>query len=93
VHRPLPHPGLVTRGTASASPADVVVHRGDTLWDIARRDLGTDATDAEVAHAWPAWHEANLAVIGDDPDLLLPGQILRRPPSPSLAARLSGAER
>jgi hypothetical protein len=93
VQRPLPHPGLVTRGAAPASAADVVVHRGDTLWDIARRDLGADATDAEVAHAWPAWHEANLAVIGDDPDLLLPGQVLRRPPTPSLAARWSGAER
>ena len=57
----------------------VVVHRGDTLWSIVASRLGPDASDAEVAAAWPAWHEANRAVIGDDPDLLVPGQLLRAP--------------
>jgi len=57
----------------------VVVHRGDTLWSIVASRLGPDASDAEVAAAWPAWHEANRAVIVDDPDLLVPGQLLRAP--------------
>jgi hypothetical protein len=68
---------------ASASPPadgrDVVVTRGDTLWAIARRALGVGASDAEVARAWPRWYAANRDVIGPDPDLLRPGQVLRSP--------------
>ncbi|MEO6413671.1 MAG: LysM peptidoglycan-binding domain-containing protein [Pedococcus sp.] len=93
VQRPHPDSGLVTGGSASHRAADVVVHRGDTLWDIARRHLGPDATEAEVAHAWPAWHEANRTVIGDDPDLIRPGQILRPPGVTSLVAPSSGTVR
>ena len=33
----------------------------------------------EIAQAWPAWFDANRAVIGEDPDLILPGQVLRAP--------------
>lgn len=57
----------------------VAVHRGDTLWDLAARHLGADATDAEIASEWPRWHEANRDVVGPDPDLLLPGQLLLPP--------------
>ncbi len=79
VQRPQPSPRLV--GAASAQPGarEVVVHRGDTLWGIAARHLGPQATDAEVATAWPRWHAANRAVIGADPGLLLPGQVLLAP--------------
>ena len=66
-----------TGGTPAVS--DVVVHRGDSLWTIARRHLGPGATDVEVAAAWPHWYAANRAVIGPDPDVLLPGQVLRPP--------------
>jgi nucleoid-associated protein YgaU len=69
---------LVTRGSTPHT-AEVVVHRGDTLWSIVRRQLGPDVSDAEVAVAWPAWYQTNRAVIGPDPDLILPGQILRAP--------------
>ncbi|MFK5633022.1 MULTISPECIES: LysM peptidoglycan-binding domain-containing protein [unclassified Ornithinimicrobium] len=61
--------------TASGEQA-VVVHRGDTLWDIAARHLGAQATDQDVAEAWPRWYAANRDLIGDDPDLVLPGQRL-----------------
>jgi hypothetical protein len=76
--------GTGTTGTSSAraqrnSSGEVVVLRGDTLWDIARSHLGPGASDAEVAEAWPAWYDANRAVIGDDPDVIRPGQILRQP--------------
>ena len=93
VQRAHPHSGLVTGGGTSHREADVVVHRGDTLWDIARRHLGPGATDAEVALAWPAWHDANRAMLGDDPDLILPGQILRPPTARELAAQSSGTIR
>ncbi|WP_298992088.1 LysM domain-containing protein [uncultured Pseudokineococcus sp.] len=67
------------REAATADEAGVVVVRGDTLWDIARRHLPPGADDAEVAAAWPAWYAANRAVVGDDPDRLLPGQRLVPP--------------
>lgn len=57
----------------------VVVRRGDTLWGIAARHLGPEASAAEVAEEWPRWYAANRAVIGDDPDLLAPGDRLRPP--------------
>jgi len=71
---PAPRPG-----PDRERPAQVVVHRGDSLWAIAARHLGRDASDAEIARAWPAWYEANRQVIGDDPDVLRPGQVLRPP--------------
>ncbi|WP_448610014.1 hypothetical protein [Geodermatophilus sp. URMC 60] len=63
-----------------------VVLRGECLWDIAAADLarlsgGGSPTDDEVAAAVDAWWQANAAVIGPDPDLLLPGQVLRPPPA------------
>ena len=60
-----------------------VVVRGDCLWDIAERRLtataGSTPTTADVADAVQAWWQANAEVIGPDPDLLLPGQVLRPP--------------
>src|SRR5687768_12623266 len=37
----------------------VVVRRGDTLWDIAGRALGPDASVADIAASWPDWYAAN----------------------------------
>ena len=68
-----------TRREPTHDAAEVVVRRGDTLWSIAARQLGADASEAEVAAAWPRWFAANRAVVGADPDLLLPGQVLRAP--------------
>jgi nucleoid-associated protein YgaU len=68
-----------------ADDGEHVVVRGDCLWRIAAADLlrrtGTEPSDAAVASAVSAWWTANAAVIGPDPDLLLPGQVLRPPPS------------
>jgi nucleoid-associated protein YgaU len=66
-------------GPRVAAPEGVVVHRGDTLWDIVGRALGPAASDLEIAREWPRWYAHNRSVIGDDPDLILPGQVLRRP--------------
>ena len=70
----VPTPPL--RPTADAGPATVVVVRGDSLWSIAARHLPEGADDAQVAAAWPAWYAANADVVGSDPDVLLPGQVL-----------------
>ena len=67
-----------------ADPAYVVTVRpGDCLWLIAARQLGPQATDAEIAAAWPDWYATNRWVIGADPNLLLPGQRLVAPGRPS----------
>uniref|UniRef100_UPI0039EEC9B2 LysM peptidoglycan-binding domain-containing protein n=1 Tax=Sinomonas sp. G460-2 TaxID=3393464 RepID=UPI0039EEC9B2 len=63
---------------ASAGEA-VEVRPGDTLWSIAARHLGPDATVSDVANAWPRWFESNRAAIGDDPDLIRPGLLLVPP--------------
>ncbi|WP_418276229.1 hypothetical protein ACNHYB_15355 [Isoptericola jiangsuensis] len=65
--------------TDDERPVEVVVVRGDTLWDIAARTLPGDATDAQILRETVRWHEANRDVVGDDPDVVLPGQILRGP--------------
>jgi len=71
---------LVTATPRGEQRADeVVVHRGDTLWDIAARHLRSDASDAEIAAGWPRWYEANRHVVGDDANLIQPGQHLRAP--------------
>ena len=78
--------------TASAGPAPappapapdsrtVVVRRGDSLWRVAERALGPDASDREVAAAWPRWWAANREAVGDDPDLITPGTRLQPPPA------------
>lgn len=70
----------------------VTVRRGDSLWSIASRHLGPGASDVQVAHEWPRWYTANRDVIGDDPDLLVPGQQLR-PPEVATTALAPGAGR
>ncbi|MGW6131486.1 LysM peptidoglycan-binding domain-containing protein [Cellulomonas sp. NPDC055163] len=64
---------------APGSGRTVVVVTGDSLWRIAQRALGQDATDQEVAAEWPRWYAANADVIGADPDHVVPGQVLRVP--------------
>lgn len=71
-----------SRTMPGARTGDVVVLRGDTLWSIAERHLGPTATAADIEAEWPRWLTANHEVIGDDADLILPGQLLRPPPAP-----------
>jgi nucleoid-associated protein YgaU len=60
-----------------------VVVPGDCLWLIAADRLragdGRPAPDAAVARAVDAWWTANEAVVGPDPDLIRPGQVLVPP--------------
>ena len=64
---------------ARAVSEEVVVRRGDSLWDIAARHLGPDASAADIAAEWPRWYVANRSLVGPDPDLIRPGQRLRPP--------------
>ncbi|TCC28266.1 LysM peptidoglycan-binding domain-containing protein [Kribbella speibonae] len=80
-----PTSGAPTRYTElrAAVPVRVVVRKGDSLWSIAARELGPSATAEAIAARWPDWYAANRHVIGNDPDLILPGQVLRIPPVPA----------
>lgn len=82
---PVPDPGLMAaqpvraeQGTPLAL-SEVTVLTGDTLWDIASSHLGPMASDVDVALHWPRWYEANKSRIGENPHVLLPGQILKAP--------------
>lgn len=80
---PVPDVRLVTAAGSSRAVhgADdgLVVRRGDTLWHLAARALGPSASAAQIAAEWPRWWQANRAVIGADPDLLMPGARLVAP--------------
>ena len=79
-------PGMLAAPATRASAGEgglpdegVTVQAGDTLWDIAARHLGPGVSDLDIALQWPRWYETNRGVIGQDPDVLLPGQILQPP--------------
>ena len=63
-------------------PSTYTVERGDCLWWIAKQLVtqryGT-VRSTEVSILWRSIYEANRQVIGDDPDLIMPGQILALP--------------
>ncbi|MFJ7209595.1 alpha/beta hydrolase [Streptomyces sp. NPDC098789] len=56
-------------------PRTYTVRTGDGLWSIAAAELGDGSR-------WPEIYQANRAVIGDNPDLILGGQVLRIPARP-----------
>lgn len=68
-----------TRPTRSGDAGAVRVRPGDSLWLIAARRLGPSAGAADIAAAWPRWYAANRALIGPDPALIHPGQVLYAP--------------
>jgi len=50
-------------------PAEIVVHRGDTLGSVSKEFCGTPDD-------WTGIYKKNKKIIGDNPDLILPGQKL-----------------
>jgi nucleoid-associated protein YgaU len=70
---------LPERAQGPARPADrsVVVRAGDSLWALAERDLGSPASDRRVGDRWHAIYRRNRGVIGPDPGLIHPGQVLK----------------
>lgn len=57
----------------------VVVRAGDSLWLIAEHRLPGAASAAEVLRLSSRLYDLNSSVIGDDPDLILPGMTLIAP--------------
>ena len=77
---PLPDFSSVQSGGSSTAPSapagaaeeTYTVKKGDSLSKIAKRVYGD-------AQQWRRIYEANRAVIGDNPDLIHPGQALKLP--------------
>lgn len=49
------------------------------MWSIAAAHLGPQATVSSIDAEWHRIYAANSAVIGSNPDLLRPGQVLTIP--------------
>jgi nucleoid-associated protein YgaU len=68
-------PARANAGRSRGIEDHYTVELGDTLWDISSRVL--DTTDGRrIASYWPLIHRHNRNVIGPDPDLIRPGQLL-----------------
>lgn len=77
-----PAPTGVSLRTLGPDASTHVVATGECLWRIARSHLdaaGLPASGAEVSRLWRAIYAQNRDVIGDNPDLILPGQVLTIP--------------
>lgn len=89
---PVADPPPPPQVTPRAPIAVVTVQPGDSLWRIAGRSLGAQATPARIAVTWPQWFAANRDTIGPDPDYLVPGEVLHAP-EPAPAATSTQAPR
>ncbi|MET4137000.1 LysM peptidoglycan-binding domain-containing protein [Pseudarthrobacter sp. PvP090] len=58
---------------------EVTVRSGDSLWSLSAARLGPFASDVDIALDWPRIYQANRDVIGENPNFLRPGQVLRLP--------------
>ena len=68
---------VLTIPTLSPTPGDIyVVKQGDTLISIAQHAYGN-------GNLWPLIYNANTQVIGSNPNVIQPGQVLHIPPVPS----------
>lgn len=76
---PAPTSAVPASPAAAVEPATHQVQPGESLWSIAALYLPDGAAASEVAAAWPAWYSANRDVVGLDPDVIEPGQVLHAP--------------
>lgn len=82
---PVVDPGLLAgrpprREQSADQSTEVTVRPGDSLWTMSARRLGPFASDLDIALDWPLIYQANRDIIGGNPHLLRPGQVLRLPP-------------
>ena len=64
------------------TPSVHTVVKGDSLWKIARGVLsseGSNPSGSEISGLWHSIYDMNLALIGEDPNLIHPGQVLQLP--------------
>ncbi|VAW05019.1 hypothetical protein MNBD_ACTINO02-2899 [hydrothermal vent metagenome] len=69
--------GAFATSSSAHPPEFYTVVRGDTLWKIAAQDLATRegrVTSDAISQRWKGIYDGNRTVIGDDPNLIYPGQ-------------------
>jgi LysM repeat protein len=66
--------------------ARLVVNPGDSLWSISQERLHPSATPKQIMNQLEQTFELNRDLIGDDPNLILPGQEILLPPVAELPA-------
>lgn len=83
---PPPSSRSTDRSPATGSPGrtevsrQVTVRSGDSLWRIAERELGPEASTVVIDRTWRQLWADNRAAIGDNPDLIHPGLVLSHTP-------------
>jgi LysM repeat protein len=70
--QPQPFPVNPVMPPVNVAPSEHRVQAGDYLWKIAKEQLGD-------ANRWPEIYALNKDAIGDNPNLLQPGQLLKLP--------------
>lgn len=75
---PARHASEASEASAAAQARHVVLP-GDTLWDIARSHLPAGATAQQISERWQQIYALNQDLIGEDPNLIHPGQTLTLP--------------
>lgn len=77
-----PHELASTSSTLVQASPTHTVEAGECLWRIAKHHLeasGAVATGSDIGRFWRAIYAENRRLIGPDPDLILPGQVLTIP--------------
>ena len=71
----------ISRAITVASSSQYTVQRGDSLWRIAKTLLASSDADEgrTVPELWRRIYDMNRALIGDNPNLIHPGQVLEIP--------------
>jgi len=75
-HKRTPKPPTVRPPAPAPKPAGYTVRKGDNLWNIVKARLPKGSTDKQILDYTNRTYNANRAVIGNNPNLIKPGQII-----------------
>ena len=80
----LPSESLLQQGDPASlsetAPLTHLVIHGDSLWSIAVGRLSPISSDQAIDREWRGIYALNRALIGENPSLIFPGQVLELPP-------------
>ncbi len=86
-------PGVAEAQTEDKNTSSVVVRPGDSLWSISEKWLGPNATSQQIYNETARIYALNSERIGQDPNLIYPGEVLLLKPArdsvdaPAMAGR------
>jgi hypothetical protein len=75
------------RPAPESSTTRLVVEPGDSLWSISEEHIGPGATPKQIAYEFERTFDLNRGRIGEDPNMIFPGQeLVLLPPASDTAA-------